>query len=70
MSEKMFSMSQAAQEIGCSYSTVRLWRNTGKLGDDVQTVMVGNMSVIMIPASTVERLKIEFQKRRNGRKGA
>ena len=67
-SEKMYSLSQAAKIIGCSYSCILKWRKKGKL-NGVQTFEIGKSLVVAMPSSSVERLRDEFQKR-NAKKEA
>ena len=55
--------------IGCHLSTLQKRRRKGKL-EGVQTLEVGNSHVVMLPASIVEKLKAEFQKKRNGKQEA
>ena len=67
LDERMYSLAQAAEEIGVSYSCILKWRKKGKL-DGAQTATVGRRRVVMLSASYVEKLRDEYQKR-NG-KGA
>ena len=67
-SERMYSLSQAAKIIGCSYSCILKWRKKGKL-NGVQTFEIGNSIVVAMPSSSVERLRDEFQKRKAERGG-
>lgn len=67
--EKMFSLSEASRAIGCHVSTLQKRRKKGKL-EGVQTLEVGNSHIVMLPASIVQKLCAEFQKKRNGKQEA
>ena len=64
-SEKMYSLSEASRAIGCHLSTLQKRKRKGKL-EGVQTLEVGNSHVVMLPATVVEKLRIEFEQKRNG----
>ncbi len=65
--EKIYSLSEASRVIGCHLSTLQKRRKKGKL-EGVQTLEVGNSHVVMLPASVVEKLRIEFEQKRNAKK--
>ena len=64
--ERLICLAEAARMIGCSYSCVLKWRKHGKLSDAV-AIENGRRNIVMLPSSSVERLRDEFQKR-NGMK--
>ena len=64
LEEKMYSLSEASRVIGCHLSTLQKRKKKGRL-EGVQTLEVGNSHIVMLPASVVERLKAEFQAKRD-----
>ncbi len=60
--EKLICLAEAARMIGCSYSCILKWRRLGKLTDAV-AIENGRRNIVMLTASTVERLRDEFQMR-------
>ncbi len=67
-SERLICLAEAARLIGCSYSCILKWRRLGKLTEAVP-IENGRRNIVMLTASTVERLRDDFQKR-NAKKGA
>lgn len=65
LEERTYSLAQAAEAIGVSYSCILKWRRLGKL-DGAHTATVGRRHVVMLPASYVEKLRDDYQKR-NGK---
>ena len=67
-SERMICLAEAARLIGCSYACILKWRRLGKLTEAVP-IENGRRNIVMLPASVVEKLRDEFQKRKAERGG-